>query len=244
MEPESTETPAAEPSEESKAVVASPEKFEPPSDLLRSSKFEAEIGNEPKIAQPEKDQSITVPFEGVFINQPWVQRLESMQKSQKFLAQQSKSEITTVTIVDPNLQKVATGAKVVPPKSLEQQVKVLLTDSLGMCYLYEYRQRSKDFLLLKQAQVSRYDITAAVQINIFEMRGNTPFYESQDCFALAALNNDIHIYGFVAGKMKEGKLMYSFYAHDALITCLLYHDYKLISISDDQTIKVWDLKAP
>ena len=35
-----------------------------------------------------------------------------------------------------------------------------------------------------------------------------------------------------------------FYAHDDLISSLMYVDKKLISTSFDQTIKVWDLSVP
>ena len=41
---------------------------------------------------------------------------------------------------------------------------------------------------------------------------------------------------------QTGTCINKFYAHDDVITSILFYDAKLISMSLDQSIKIWDLK--
>jgi len=55
-------------------------------------------------------------------------------------------------------------------------------------------------------------------------------------FALAGEDNNIYIFTFHTGTVME-----KFYAHDDLITQVIFKNEYLISCSLDQTIKLWNL---
>ena len=41
---------------------------------------------------------------------------------------------------------------------------------------------------------------------------------------------------------EQGEVLNKFYGHDDWVNSLMYYEKKLISVSDDQTIKLWDMR--
>ena len=59
-----------------------------------------------------------------------------------------------------------------------------------------------------------------------------------DSFAFCLSNNDVTIFS-----LHSGLPLVTFSAHNKWISRVLCHDYKLITVSKDFTIKVWDIRT-
>lgn len=104
-------------------------------------------------------------------------------------------------------------------------LKFVTTSSDGFIKMNEVDLKNNKFVCKKSLFVCQSGISTACQLS------------GEQSFALAGMNNSIYIFSF-----QTGTCINEFQAHDDFISCILFHDAKLVSCSMDQSIKIWDLK--
>ena len=157
-------------------------------------------------------------------------------KSDKCVAEIKNENVTQILLLEETghlfpLQQVSKAM-------LKNQPAKLVMIGNDLVKLYELTKRG-DFNCIKSHH--QQGIVNACQVSLIDKfkQGNQPSYVTGDCIAYSTILGDICLFNITTGVQ-----LHYFYAHDDLITGLAYFDHKLVSVSKDQTIKLWDLRQP
>lgn len=122
-------------------------------------------------------------------------------------------------------------------------IKFATTNSHGYLTVYEWNKNTNEVKKLKQFLVDLDGLTTGCQITMISDYNNPsklPNFYQGECIAVSSKSNLIHLFS-----VQLGITVKTFIAHDDYIFQLLFliNDMKLISVSEDRVIKLWDIRT-